>query len=74
MISYHNVVMNFSMNEYVSRCIGSHKSHTDEVKMHCSQVRLMFVFWKELFSAFFFFFPPQLTASTINIVLYENDW
>lgn len=46
MISYHSVVMNFSMNEYVSRCIGSHKSHTDEVKMHCSQVRLMFVFWK----------------------------
>lgn len=77
-ISYYILVMNISMDEFVRIGIDSHEIHADEVKMHYAQVRLMFAFWGESFSICFS--PPRLPplawirASTINIVLYENDW
>lgn len=67
--------MNICMDEFVRIGIGSHEIHTDEVKTHYAQVRLMFAFWRELFSISFSPHPlPWIRASTINIVFYENDW
>lgn len=45
--------MHISMDEFVRIGIDSHEIHTDEVKIHCAQVRLMFAFWRELFGICF---------------------
>lgn len=70
--------MHISMEEFVRTGIDSHEIHTDEVKIHCVRVRLMFPFWRELCSICFSHTHPPAPAwirgSAINTVLYENDW
>lgn len=74
-ISYYILVMNISMDEFVRIGIDSHEIHTDEVKMHCAQVRLMFAFWRELFSICFFFFSPfSLDKSKHNKYCVVWEW
>lgn len=59
-VSYYILVMNTSMDESGRIGIDSCEVHTDEVKMHYVEVRLLFAFWKELFSICFWvrFFSP----------------